>query len=123
MSLDRIFYDSLVVRGALQSKVGRSSRVHTRQVYTIPHMKHFEDLFGARWYIRRLNTAGDFCFVTPGRVEFYLRETKRKVDYQLESDGSMRQSYFGKGSQLVFSFIRSDGTLKQWSDIIRLCSS
>ena len=123
MSFDKIFFDSLAVRGALQSKAGRSSRVHTRQVYTISHMKHFEDLLGARWYIRGLNTAGDFCFVTPGTVEFYLRETKGKVDYQLESDGSMRQFYFGKGCQLVFSFVRGDGTLRQWNDIIGLCSS
>ena len=123
MSFDKIFFDSLAVRGALQSKAGRSSRVHTRQVYTIPHMKHFEDLLGARWYIRGLNMAGDFCFVTPSTVEFYLRETKGKVDYQLESDGSMRQFYFGKGCQLVFSFVRGDGILRQWNDIIRLCSS
>ena len=87
MSFDKIFCDSLVVRGVLHSKAG-SSRV---QVYTIPHMIHFDDLLGAKWYIRRLNAAGDFCYVTPGTVKFYLRETKGKVDYQLETDGTMQQ--------------------------------
>jgi len=41
-------------------------------------MKHFDDLLGAKWYLRGLNKAGDFCYVTPGTVEFYYRTGKEK---------------------------------------------
>ena len=51
-------------------------------------MTQFEDLLGNRWYIRGLNAVGDFCFVTPGTVRFYLREKKGRIDYQLKSDGT-----------------------------------
>jgi len=115
MSFDKILFDSLVIRGA--PKAGSSIRV---QVYTIPHMKNFENLLGAKWYIR---AAGDFCYITPAIEEFYLQDRKGKVDYQVESDGTILQVHFGKGCQLVFKFVLSDGTLAQWSDIIGLCSA
>ena len=119
MSFDRMSFDSLVIRGTAVPKAGRSRR----QVYTVSHMTKFDNLLGDRWYIRGLNAAGDFCFVTPGSVKLYLRETKRRIDYQLQSDGTMLKNYFGKGYCLVFSFIRSDGTSAQWNDVIRQCKA
>ena len=118
MSFDRMSFDSLVIRGTVP-KAGSSRR----QVYTISHMTQFENLLGNRWYIRGLNAAGDFCFVTPGSVKFYLRETKGKIDYQLQTDGTLLKKYFGERCQLVFSFIRGDGTSMQWNDVIRQCKT
>jgi len=86
-------------------------------------MKNFDDLLGAKWYIRGLKTADDFCYITPVTVESYVRDRKGKVDYQVESDGTILQVHFGKGCQLVFKFVCGDGTLAQWNDIIGLCSA
>lgn len=117
MSFDRITFDSLAIRGTHVPKAGSAKR----QVYTMPHMTQFVDLLGDRWYVRGLNPAGDFCFVTPGTVKFYLRQKRGSIEYQLQSDGTMVKQYFGKGCQLVFIFIRGDGTSTQWSEIIRQC--
>ena len=41
ISFDKVFFDSLAIGGVLQFKAGQSSRVQTRQVYTISHMEKF----------------------------------------------------------------------------------
>ena len=121
MSFDRMSFDSLLIRATVVPKAGSSKTSSKRSVYSIQHMTQFEDLLGNRWYIRGLNAAGDFCFVTPGTVRFYLREKKGRIDYQLKSDGTLFQEYFGKGVQLVLSFIRGDGTLAQWNTVLKNC--
>ena len=120
MSFDRMSFDSLLIRATLVPKAGTRTK---RSVYSIQHMTQFEDLLGNRWYIRGLNAAGDFCFVTPGSVRLYLRVKKGRIDYQLKSDGTLFQEYFGKGFQLVFSFIRGDGTLAQWNTVLKKCKA
>ena len=55
-----IYFDELIRQSATQQ---RSSQ---RQVYTIPILSKLDDTLGNRWYIRGINTAGDFCYVTPG---------------------------------------------------------
>ena len=62
-------------------------------------------------YIRGLNSAGDFCYIEPGTVKFYLKYQLQKVDFQLQDDGTMKTQYIGIRRQLVFKFVRSDGTL------------
>ena len=39
--------------------------------------------------------AGDFCYIEPGTVRFYLKLAKQKVDYQIQQDGSIKMQYFG----------------------------
>ena len=60
MGFDTIFFDELIRQSATQQ---RSSQ---RQVYTIPILSKLDDTLGNRWYVRGINTAGDFCCVTPG---------------------------------------------------------
>lgn len=60
MGFDTIYFDGLIRRSATQQ---RSSQ---RQVYSIPILSKLDDTLGNRWYIRGINTAGDFCYVTPG---------------------------------------------------------
>ena len=121
MPFDKIlFQDSLAVRGSKEYE-HKARRSEAREVYTIPHLQHFNEVFGERWYIRGLNRAGDFCYVIPGTVSFYLRQTKRGVDYQLQKDGTLQKTYFGKGFQLVFSFVRGDGNVLQWNEVLKQC--
>jgi len=101
MSFDKVVFDSLAIRGVLERCSPK------RQIYGIPHLNSFVDLFGERWYIRGLNLAGDFCYVTPESVEFSLKQRKGKADYQLQGDGTLLKKYYGECHQLTFSFIGS----------------
>ena len=92
MSFDSVSFDSLIIRSKPLPKAGLNSR----QVYTIASMVTFEDLLGERWYIRRVNFAGDFCFVIPGSLKFYLKHNKGRTEYQITSDGTIMNH--GSGS-------------------------
>ena len=120
MPFDALSFDSLIIRSRPLPKAGLNSR---RQVYTIASMIKLEDLLGERWYIRGLNLTGDFCFVTPGSVKFYLKYNKGRIDYQMQDDGTMLKKIYGKGCQLIFSFVCGDGTSAQWSETIKKCTS
>ena len=79
---------------------------------------------GNRWYIRGINTAGDFCYVTPGTVKFYLKHCKGKIDYQMQADGTLTKSLYDQGLyHLIFQFIRGDGTCSQWNSVLKSCQS
>ena len=78
-------------------------------------------ILGQRWYIWGLNSSGDFCYVKPNTVEFYLKHMSGKTEYQLLSDGTLSKNIFGAGCCLVFSFVRDDGTLHQWNTVLEQC--
>ena len=65
--------------------------------------------------------AGDFCYVQPGTVKFRLRSCRGKCDYQLLDTGRLEKCYFGKMDQLVFHFVRGDGTSAQWHSVLNSC--
>ena len=60
-------------------------------------------VLGAKWFIRGLNEAGDFCYET---VRFYLRKKLPLVDYQPHGDGQVRKIVYDQGYSLVFMFVR-----------------
>ena len=101
MPFDKVVFDSLAIRGVPAQR----RRVH-RQIYTIPRLSRFDELFGERWYIRGLNVAGDFYYVIPGSVEFYLKQWKGRADYQVQADGTLLKNIYGQCYQLAFPFIR-----------------
>lgn len=116
MVFDCIYFEGLIRRA---STISKSKGSH--QVYTILKFSKLNDILGERWFIRGLNESGDFCYVKPGTVEFYLKSLSGKIDFQLSANGILSRSTFGVGYQLVFSFVRGDGILSQWSSILQLC--
>ena len=52
-------------------------------------MVKFDNILGDRRYIRGLNLEGDFYFIIPGSVKFYLKHYKGKMDFQMQSDGTV----------------------------------
>lgn len=118
MGFDTVYFEGLI-RRSLTPK--RSSR---RQVYTVPILSRLDDILGHRWYIRGINTAGDFCYVTPDTVKFYLKHCKCKIEYQMQDDGTLMKSWYDQGLyHLTFQFIRGDGTCSQWSSVLKSCQS
>lgn len=116
MTFDTIFFDGLIRRGTAVSAPKKQLRK-----YTLSSLTKLEDILGHRWYIRGLNVAGDFCYVKPGTVSYYLKYSKGKVDYQLKQDGTLDTAVFGQGHLLIFKFVREDGTASQWNDVLKLC--
>ena len=117
LGFDAIYFEGLAKRAHLITK----SQQAKRKVYSINIFSKMDDLLGKNWYIHGLNLAGDFCFVQPGTVKFYLVKRKIKVDYQLQQDGTLTEHSFGGGYQHVFKFVWGDGTHIQWDSVHRLC--
>ena len=115
MSFDRVHFDSLVMRGIRKETKGK------KDVYSLDSLSKLDDLLGERWYIRGINVAGDFCYIEPGTVSFYLKQSKPKPDFQLKNNGTLVKRYFGMQNQLVFQFVRNDGTSRQWNSVLQSC--
>ena len=115
VSFDFVHFDSLAIRGFKRDTKG------TREIYSVTSLTKLDDLLGERWYIRGINMAGDFCYVEPDTVRFYLKKLKRRRDFQMQDDGTLVECGFGGMSQLVFQFVRSEGTFREWSAVLRSC--
>ena len=102
MSFDTIYFDGLIRRSKALSTPQRSK---TQPTYTLPTLSELDDILGSRWYIRGINAAGDFCFVTPGTVKFHLKQKRKKIDFQMQADGTLSKIMFDEGRQLVFQFV------------------
>lgn len=114
MSFDSIYFEGLARRG---SNVASSSKVK-KQHYTVKVLSNLDDVLGRRWYIRGLNTVGDFCYAIPGSTKFHLKYCKTKTDYQMQPNGTLAECSYGGGYQLMFQFVRGDGTPSQWNSIL-----
>ena len=118
MRFDSLHFEALAHRGAKKSKRGKIV------VYGLSSLSKLNDILGTRWFVRGLNKAGDFCYVEPGIVvRFYLKPQKKKVDYQLQEDGTMETHYFGANHYLNFKFVKRDGVVTEWSSVISLSTS
>lgn len=116
MPFDTVHFDGLIRRGVLD----KSSR--KQSVYLLTALTKLDDILGERWYIRGLNTAGDFCYVQPKTVRYQLQFCSGKTDYQLLDDGTLKQCKYGVRYQLIFRFVRNNATSSQWSNVLKLCN-
>ena len=117
MSFDIVYYEGLIRRGTKQL----TTRQRKRDVYRLSTLTKLDDLLGERWYIRGINTNGDFCYIQPGSVKYYLKSCKKKLEYQMQADGTINKYLFGGQCQLIFQFICNDGILTQWNRVLKSC--
>ena len=115
MPFDKVFFEGLIRRGE------KTNGQRNREMYQLCSLTKLDDILGGRWYIRGLNMAGDFCYVKPRTVKYYLKRGRQKVDYQIQSDGSVIKYSFGGSYQLVFHFVRGDGTATEWDHVLQSC--
>ena len=117
MNFDAIDFESLTIRCTLI----KNPKQGNQKCYTLSAFSKLTYLLGPRWYIRGINVAGDFCYVQPCTVKFHLKSCRGKCDYQLLDTGRLEKCYFGKTDQLVFHFVRGDGTSAQWHSVLNSC--
>ena len=116
MSFDTVHFEGLIRRGIRRNEVGGK-----KEMYGLASLTKLDDLLGEMWYIRGLNDVGDFCYIEPSTVKYYLRSCKGKLDHRLKEDGTIVPTYFGARNQLVFQFVRNDGTSLQWHKVLQSC--
>lgn len=115
MGFDVVYFEGLIRQGT-QVSTGKK-----RKVYQLPGLTKLDDLLGKRWYIKGINAAGDFCYIQPGSVKYYLKQCRRKTEFQMQLDGSLRKHVYGGRCQLVFYFVRNDGVSSQWNSVLSSC--
>ena len=78
--------------------------------YRIRRYSDLDELLGKGWHFRGLNSIGDYCFVVPDTVEYYLCHRRPIVHFVPNNDGSPVKVCTPQGFMLHFTFERSDGT-------------
>ena len=116
MSFDTVHFEGLIRRSIRRNEVGGE-----KEMYGLASLTKLDNLLGEMWYIRGLNDVGDFCYIEPSTVKYYLRSCKGKLDYRLKEDGTIVPTYFGARNQLVFQFVQNDGTSFQWHKVLQSC--
>ena len=89
--------------------------MYTLQItcYRIRHYSDLDELLGKGWHFRGLNSIGDYCFVVPDTVEYYLCHRRPIVHFVPNNDGSPVKVCTPQGFMLHFTFVRGDQTLEK----------
>ena len=93
MPFDEVNFDGLIRRGVLDTSKQRSKNLYSLSVLT-----KFDDILGERWYIKGINSAGDFCYVQPKTVRYQL----------LLDDGTLEKYTYGVRYGLLVCKFYSD---------------
>lgn len=74
--------------------------------FTVKSFTDLNEYLGKGWHYRILNAAGDFCFIIPGSLWFWLYERRPLTEFA--TDGSEKITHRG----FVFSmrFVKDNGT-------------
>ena len=80
-----ISFDTLHFEALIQRSTSNGGKL---EVYGLSSLSKL-DLLGEQWYVRGINSAGDFCYIEPGTVKFFLKCQCQKLDFQQQDDGTM----------------------------------
>ena len=99
-----VFSEGLAAKGYIHSTTRRIAH------YRITQYSDLNELLGEGWHFRGLNAIGDYCFVVPNTIEYYLCRRRPIVHFVPSSNGSPVQISTPQGFLLHLMFIRGDGT-------------
>lgn len=71
------------------------------------------DLLGDKWFERIQNINGDFCYVTPGTVQFWLHEKKAVKEFFYVGD-KLLEGHIENDLLVIFTFVRGDGVKAEY---------
>lgn len=72
---------------------------------------------GTKWNERIMNENGDFAYVVPGTLRFWLTKRNPIVEFKLIGDKYVR-SEIEDGHQVVFTFVRGDGDRHGYKNMV-----
>lgn len=76
-----MMYDKRTFDEGLRMKGKFKQQIRGVEHYTIDAYSDLDSLLGCNWHYRGLNSAGDFCYVLPGTVDFYLCRRRPLIHY------------------------------------------
>lgn len=88
--------------------IGVVKKFRGRDVHCVENNFDLCGLLGNRWYERIQNFNGDFCYVIPGTVRFWLLEKKAIKEFFYIGD-NLIESHIENDLQIIFTFVRGDG--------------
>lgn len=115
-------FDTIHFNGGLKSYGVKSRNYRGIQRYKINKYEDLNPLLGDNWHVRGLNAAGDFCYVILDTIEFYLYKRRPLIDYVPSADGTA-ETKIELGHNLVFTFVRGDGTASDFGRIPHIFAS
>ena len=86
-------------------------------IYQVHSNGILDSYIGVKWNERIMNENGDFAFVVPGTLRFWLAKRSPIVEYKLIGDKYVR-SEIEDGYQVVFTFVRRDGNKHQYQNMV-----
>lgn len=111
MDFDKLLFDGGIMRvGTLKTKQ------RGQEKYTIKKYSDLDEFLGSKWFIRGINSNGDFCYVMLKTVCFYLSKKSTLVDFY-PSDQQFKKCIYHRGYNLVFNFVRVDGVANDFASI------
>lgn len=81
---------------------------NNKLIYEVLSNEALDCYIGAKWNERIINENGDFAYVIPGTLRFWLKKRKPIVEFKLSGDKYVI-SEIDDGYQVVFTFVRGDG--------------
>ena len=77
-------------------------------MYEVLSNETLDCFIGTKWNERIMNENGDFAYVVPGTLRFWLTKRNPIVEFKLIGDKYVR-SEIEDGYQVIFTFVRGDG--------------
>ena len=109
-------FDKLLFDGGIRRAGTLKNKQRGQEKYTIKNYSDLDEFLGSKWFIRDLNSNGDFRYVMLETVCFYLSPKSTLVDFY-PVDQQFKKVIYYRGYNLVFSFVRADGVSSGFSSI------
>ncbi|PFX28937.1 hypothetical protein AWC38_SpisGene6305 [Stylophora pistillata] len=84
------------------------------EVHCIDDNSHLCDLLDSKWFERIQNENGDFCYVIPVTVRFWLHERKPVREFVYVGD-TLVESHTESDLQVIFTFVHGDGVKAEYN--------
>lgn len=97
--------------------VAFKSTERNKVIYRLHSNEKLDECIGLKWSERIMNENGDFAFVVPGTVRFWLASRNPIVEFKLIGDKYIRSEIDG-GHQVVFTFVRGDSNRKGYKEMV-----
>ena len=104
-------FDLLLFNGGLKAAGTPGKVVGGTQQYKIQNYKDLNHLLGDNWHFRAINANADYGYAVLETVMFYIRRSRRIVEYMYDEDNILMAKPLDTGYSLTFSFVYDYGTL------------